>query len=421
MALSNRIILVDMDRYLIIFRQAAGALWSYKARTLLTMLGIVIGIGTIIVMISIGQGADRSIQEQINRLGVNLLYVVSGSSSSGGARSGLGTQPTLRLTDVDTIRKTCSSVETVAYQVTGRVQAVWREKNWGTTLQGTVQEVRSVSDWSLRDGAFIDDQHQKSVANVAVLGSVVAENLFGDEVDPIGQRIRLRNVPFTVIGVLNSKGRTPDGRDNDDVIIVPYNTAIRKLLGRQLPGVVHTILVSARDKTLVPKAKWEIETALRLSHRIADGAEDDFTVGSLNEFAEAAAESTAIMRMLLIAVASVSLVVGGIGIMNIMLVTVSERTREIGVRMAIGARPGDILNQFLVEAVTISIAGGLMGSALGIVSARIVSNLAGWPTVVTVWSVLIAALFSGAIGIFFGYYPARKASQLDPIVALRYE
>ncbi|MBU2645808.1 ABC transporter permease [bacterium] len=410
-----------MNFYLTAFQQAISALWAYKGRTLLTMLGIVIGIGTIIVMVSIGQGANQAIQDQINRMGTNLLYAISGSSKKGGVRGGQGSQPTLRLKDVQAISRLCPSVKEISYQINGVVQAIAENKNWGTTLQGAVPTYAAITNWTLQEGEFLSEQHLRRAANVAVLGSVVAENLFDPGTDVIGRRIRLRKVPFTVIGVLTSKGRTPDGRDADDVIIIPYTTAVSKLMGRELPGMVHFIMASARSKELVPRAKWEMETALRQSHRIPAGDDDDFIVGTLDEFAEAAAESTAIMRLLLIAVASISLVVGGIGIMNIMLVTVTERTREIGVRMAIGAKQRDILTQFLVESITMSIAGGIAGTALGIAASRFISAIAGWPTIISPESIVVATFFSALIGIFFGYYPARKASRLDPIEALRHE
>jgi len=407
--------------YLTALQQALSALWSYKGRTLLTMLGIIIGIGTIIVTVSIGQGANQAIQDQINSLGTNLLYAVSGSSRTGGVRGGYGSQPTLRLKDVAAIQRLCPSLKEVSYQINGVVQSVAENRNWSSALQGTVPEYITVTNWPMQEGEFINEGHLKRIANVAVLGRVVADNLFEKGDSAVGRQIRLRNVPFTVIGVLTSKGRTPDGRDADDVVIVPYTTAVSKIMGRQLPGMVHFIMVSAHSKELVPTAKLEMEQALRQSHRIAEGAEDDFTVGSLDEFAEAAAESTAIMRLLMIAVASISLVVGGIGIMNIMLVTVTERTREIGVRMAIGARKRDILTQFLVESVTMSVAGGILGTAGGFAASVLISRLAGWPTILSPESALIATLFSGLIGIFFGFYPAQKASQLDPIEALRHD
>jgi putative ABC transport system permease protein len=410
-----------MELYLTAFQQAISALWAYKGRTLLTMLGIVIGIGTIIVMVSIGQGANQAIQDQINKMGTNLLYAISGSSKKGGVRGGHGSQPSLRLKDIDAIRRLCPSIKEISYQINGAVQSVAENKNWGSPLQGSVPAYASITSWTLQEGEFINDRHLKTVANVAVLGSVVAENLFEADSSAVGRKIRLKNVPFTVIGVLTSKGRTPDGRDADDIVIIPYTTAVRKIMGRTLPGMVHFILVSAHSKELVPRAKWEMEIALRQSHRIPENGDDDFIVGTLDEFADAAAESTAIMRLLLIAVASISLVVGGIGIMNIMLVTVTERTREIGVRMAIGAREKDILTQFLVESITMSVVGGILGTVIGIAASRVISEFAGWPTIISPESVVIATFFSGLIGIFFGYYPARKASRLDPIDALHHE
>lgn len=410
-----------MEFIITAFQQAISALWAYKGRTMLTMLGIVIGIGTIIVMVSIGQGADQAIQDQINRMGTNLLYAISGSSKQGGVRGGQGSLPTLRLKDVEVIKRLCPSIKEVSYQINGVVQSVADNKNWGSALQGTVPEYVFIASWLMQEGEFINENHLKRVANVAVLGKVVADNLFEPGTAVAGRKIRLNNVPFTVIGVLTSKGRTPDGRDADDVVIIPYTTAVRKIMGRQLPGMVHFVMVSAHSKELVPRARWEMELALRQSHGIREGEADDFIVGTLDEFAEAASESTAIMRLLLIAVASISLVVGGIGIMNIMLVTVTERTREIGVRMAIGARERDIMTQFLVESITMSIAGGILGTGIGIAASRIISGLAGWPTIISPESIVVATVFSALVGIFFGFYPALKASRLDPIEALRHE
>jgi putative ABC transport system permease protein len=273
----------------------------------------------------------------------------------------------------------------------------------------------------MKEGEFLNKRHIRSALSVAVLGSAVAENLFQPGEEIVGQMVRIKNFPFRIIGVLASKGRTPSGRDQDDAVFVPYTTASRKLSGRRLPGVVHFIGVSAQSKELVSEARREIEKLLRQRHRILPGGEDDFTVRTLDEFAQTAEKTTGIMTLLLTAVAAISLVVGGIGIMNIMLVSVTERTREIGIRMAVGAREKDVLIQFLVEAMTLSIVGGILGTIVGIVISKLVGVAAGWMTIISVDSILLACLFSGAVGIFFGYYPAKKASRMDPIEALRYE
>jgi putative ABC transport system permease protein len=410
-----------MSVYLTAFRQATRALLAYKVRTLLTMLGIIIGIGTIIIMMSIGRGANKSIQDQIASMGTNLLYVVSGTTKKGGVRGGKGSRATLRVKDAEAIARSCPSVKGVTYLIYRNQQIVAGKNNWGTSVQGTTSEYAEITSWPMRDGEFISHRHMRSSAGVAVLGSEVANNLFAEGVDPIGQKIRIRNFPFKVIGVLSAKGRTPDGRDADDVVFVPYTTAMRRLMGRRLPGVVYFILASAHSKEQVLSAKAEMEDILRSTHKIKAGGEDDFSVGTLDEFADAAEASTKTMTYLMMAVASISLVVGGIGIMNIMLVTVTERTREIGVRIAVGAREKDVLIQFLVESVTISVSGGILGAGLGIGVSKLISQLAGWPTIISVDSILLATVFSGVVGIFFGFYPAKKASQLDPIEALRYE
>lgn len=410
-----------MDIWLTALRLAIRALLAYKARSLLTMLGIIIGIGAVIVMISVGRGANASIQESINSMGSNMLMIFSGSTKQGGVRGGYGTKPSLRVNDAEAIARECPAVRAVTYFVRRNSQLVSATSNWGTSVHGTTPEWVTVREWPTQLGTFFTAQQLKSAASVVVLGSSVAENLFQPGEAVIGQSIRINNFPFRVIGVLISKGRTANGRDQDDAAYMPYTTAMRRLMGRRLPGLVHVIGVSAQSRELIPEAQREIEELLRQKHRILPNTDDDFTVRSLEEFAAAAEKTTGTMTLLLTAVAAVSLVVGGIGIMNIMLVSVTERTREIGIRMAVGAREGDVLIQFLVESVTMSLAGGLLGTIVGVATAKLISGLAAWPTIVTADSILLATLFSGAVGVFFGFYPARKASRLDPIEALRYE
>ncbi len=410
-----------MDILITAFRLAVRALFAYKVRSLLTMLGIIIGIGSVIVMFSIGRGANASIQKQINDLGTNMLMIFSGSSKKGGVRAGYGTKPTLTVKDALAIGRECPAVLHSSYLIARNIQVVNGKTNWGTKGYGVSPNFAIVRNWPLKEGQFITQQQLKSAASVVVLGSSVAENLFQPGEQILGRQVRIKNFPFRIIGVLAPKGRTPNGQDQDDVVFMPYTTHVRRIIGRKLPGIVHYIGVSAQTKQLVPEAKREIEELLRQRHRILPGQDDDFTIRTLDEFSAMAAKTTGTMTLLLTAVAAVSLIVGGIGIMNIMLVSVTERTREIGIRMAVGAREKDVLIQFLVESITMSFTGGLLGTILGIVSAKMISGMAQWPTIITPDSILLATLFSAAVGIFFGFYPARKASRLDPIEALRYE
>jgi putative ABC transport system permease protein len=350
-----------------------------------------------------------------------MLMIWSGSSKKGGVRSGYGSIPSLRVKDAEAIARECPAVLHVYHLTAQNAQIVAGKKNWGTSVHGTTENYPLVRDWPIKEGEFLARQHNRSASSVAVLGSSVAENLFDPGEEIIGQKIRIKNFPFRVIGVLSSKGSDPRGRDQDDVVFVPYTTMSRKLRGRRLPGVIHFIGISAQSKELMSEAKREVEELLRQRHRILPGADDDFTVRTLEEFAASADKMAEIMTRLLTAVAAISLAVGGIGIMNIMLVSVTERTREIGIRMAVGARGRDVLIQFLVEAITMSIVGGIFGIILGIGASKLIGNIAGWMTIVSIDSILLATLFSGAVGIFFGFYPAGKASRLDPIEALRYE
>ncbi|MBN1381117.1 MAG: ABC transporter permease [Deltaproteobacteria bacterium] len=410
-----------MNIILTMIRLAVRALLAYKVRSLLTMLGIIIGIGSVIVMISVGRGAHESIQRQIQSLGANMLMIFSGSSQKGGVRAGFGSAPTLSVRDAQAIERECPSTLYVSYVLGTSAQLVAGKKNWGTRVWGTTSNYNQVRDWQVQDGEFITDQQVRSASSVVILGSSVAENLFDPGEQAVGQQIRIKNMPFRIIGVMQARGRTPSGQDQDDTVLVPYTTMSRKLVPNRLPGVVHFIMVSAQSQDLVEVLKQEVEELLRQRHKIIPGMTDDFTVRTLDEYANMAGETTNTMTLLLTAVAAISLLVGGIGIMNIMLVSVTERTREIGIRMAVGARRRDILLQFLIEAMVISIIGGILGTVVGIVTAMIVSGLAGWVAIVGLDSIILATLFSGAVGIFFGFYPARKASCLDPIEALRYE
>jgi len=411
----------DMEILVTVIRLAVRGLMAYKARSLLTMLGIIIGIGAVIVMISVGRGASAGIQQQINDLGANMLMVYSGSTQKGGVRGGYGSSPTLRIKDAEAMARECPAVLEMAHVTSRSAQLVAGEKNWGTTVSGTTPNYPLVRDWPVKEGEFLTEHHVRSASNVAVLGASVAENLFEPGEEIIGQKLRIKNVPFRIIGLLARKGSDPRGRDQDDMVFVPHTTFSRKLRGSRLPGVVHFICLSAQSKLLVAEAKREVEELLRQRHRIKPGAEDDFTVRTLEEYAQMADKTMGIMTILLTSVAAVSLIVGGIGIMNIMLVSVTERTREIGIRMAVGARDRDVLIQFLAEAVTMSIVGGLLGTFVGIGASGLIGTATGWTIPIHVDAILLATLFSAAVGVFFGFYPARKASRLDPIEALRYE
>jgi len=386
-------------------------------RSFLTTLGIIIGVGAVIAMISIGQGAKREVEERFASMGTNLLFVRPGSISFRGRHSGIGSFNTLKIEDAKAIAEKCDAVRDVSPNVSTRAQTVFRNKNWNTSIQGVSSKYPEIRNWKVEEGVFFDENQVRSSAKVCVLGNEVKKNLFEDE-DPLGQIIRINKIPFRVIGVLESKGESGGWFNIDDMILVPYTTAQRRLLGIDY---IHSIDVSAVSMAKSAQAKLQIEKLLRERHRIAPGSEDDFHVGNWSEIAQSATESTRILTILLGGIASVSLLVGGIGIMNIMLVSVTERIREIGLRMAVGARERDILLQFLTEAIVLSVLGGILGIGVGIAVSRLISHFAGWKTIVTFGAIALAFLFSASVGVFFGFYPARKASRLDPIEALRYE
>lgn len=400
---------------------ALAALRRNKLRSVLTMLGVIIGVAAVIAMVSIGQGASSAVQEQIRSLGTNLLMVVPGATTAAGVRSGWGGVSTLTVADARAIERECPAVAAVAYLRRQVVQVLHAEQNWSTVLQGTNAAFASVRDWPVERGTFFSEREEEAGARVAVLGQTVVDQLFGPGQDPLGATIRVRNVPLTVIGILSRKGQTAWGQDQDDLVVVPFATAERRILGSQFLGTVDILFASAQAVADIPVAAEQIRQLLRERHRIPSGEEDDFTVRSLEDMARASESASRTMTRLLFAVASISLLVGGIGIMNILLVSVTERTREIGIRMAVGAKPRHILMQFLVEAVLLSGAGGLIGAGVGVAASFFVAHLAQWPTLLSPAAVAGALAFSGAVGIFFGYYPAWKASRLDPIAALRYE
>ncbi len=403
-------------------RIALRALRINKLRSALTMLGIIIGVAAVITMIAVGAGAQNRIEEQIKGLGTNLIILLPGSTTSGGVRMGAGSRNTLTEADAYAIQREIPAVQAAAPAIRGTGQVVSGMTNWSTVFFGVTNEYFEARNWQIASGRMFESSDLSGSAKVAVLGETVARNLFGDD-DPIGQVIRIRKVPMTVIGTLQRKGQSMMGQDQDDVILMPLSTARNRVLGRGAGRLrtVGTISIKVRDGEDMAMAETQIRELLRQRHRIQAGQDDDFTLRNLSEILATREESSRIMGLLLAAVASVSLLVGGIGIMNIMLVSVTERTREIGLRMAVGARGRDILTQFLVEAITLALIGGLLGIALGIGGTLVIGQFAGWPIHLGLEPVALAVGFAAAIGIFFGFYPARKASMLLPIEALRYE
>ena len=404
-------------RFWATLRIALRALQRNKLRSVLTALGIIIGVGAVIAMVGVGNGAKAQVEAQIASLGQNLIIVWAGNVSSGGVRGGWGTAGTLSLDDYRSTTREIPGVVAVSPELRMNAQIAAGNQNWYTTILGESPEYFSIREWPLAAGAVFTDQDVRGANKVAIIGKTVAAQLFGDD-DPVGQIIRVRQVPFVVVGVLTPKGLSVMGTDQDDVIIAPYTSVMKRLARTTL---VRAINVQAESQDMLLPVQRQIEAILREHHHIVPGKDDDFTVRNQQEIAEMATATSKVMRLLLFAIACVSLVVGGIGIMNIMLVSVTERTREIGIRMAVGARARDILLQFLIEAITLSSLGGVLGIAIGLGAAKALSVLAGWPTLVSVPAVVVAFLFSAAVGVFFGFYPARKASQLDPIEALRYE
>jgi len=399
---------------------AGGALKVNVMRSLLTMLGIVIGVGAVIVMVAVGAGAREMIGEQIRSIGSNLILVIPGATTQGGARLGSGSVHTLRSTDADAIAKECPAVKLTAPNWGEVTQVVYANKNWRTRITGTNENNFLIREWPIRYGRMFTREEESHAAKVAVVGQTVIENLFGDAY-PLGKVIRIKSVPFTVIGILDRKGQSPRGDDQDDSIYVPLKTSQYRLFGTPFPDEIQAIMVQAKDISLLPEAQKQINELLVRRHKIGRNQEKDFTVRNLTEILETAQKSLTIMTTLLGAIAAISLLVGGIGIMNIMLVSVTERTREIGIRMAVGARSADILSQFLIEAVVLTISGGFIGTVLGIVGAFTFSRTSGWPAAIDFFTVAVAILFSAAVGVFFGFYPAFKASRLHPIDALRHE
>jgi putative ABC transport system permease protein len=404
---------------LAIIKVAARALGRNKLRTALTMLGIIIGVGAVIVLVSIGQGAQAMVLDQISSMGTNMMYIMPGNINFGGAALGAGAANTLTDDDVNAMEREVPTIAAASPVVNSSGQLVFGNENWFVRIQGTNEKFPEIRTWKVEQGEFFTDADVRSASRVIVLGKTVAEKLFAG-VDPIGETIRVRNLPFRVVGVLSAKGQSMVGQDQDDTAVMPYTTVQRKLLGQQIPSI-NQAMVSAVSQQATTITQQQITLLLRQRHKIAAGEADDFLVRNMTDAAQTFTQLTTIMTLLLGSIAAISLVVGGIGIMNIMLVSVTERTREIGIRMAVGARPNYVRLQFLTESLVLSLMGGLIGVLIGGGIAALVSKILGWPTLVSALSVLISFAFATIIGIFFGYYPAHKAAALDPIEALRYE
>jgi putative ABC transport system permease protein len=400
--------------------EAWHAMGANRLRTFLTMLGMVIGVGAVVLMMAIGEGAQQSIKRSIDSMGSNLFVILSGSSSASGSRSGSGNSSALNINDANAVGD-LEDIAAIAPISTGNAQIIFSGNNWNTSIIGTSPAYFSIRGWNVDSGELFTDADIRSANRVALIGKTVAENLFGDDIDPIGKTIRIKKSPFMILGVLESKGQSFDGRDQDDTIIVPITTAQRKLFGNQIPGSVRMIMAQAKSEKYMGVAEDAINDLIRQRHNIRENAESDFSVRNLTAMAKTASETAKTMSMLLGAIASISLLVGGIGIMNIMLVSVTERTREIGIRMAIGAREKDILLQFLLEACVISIVGCVIGIALGLGGALIVKKMVGAEILISMRSIVLAFSVAASVGVFFGYYPASKAAKLHPIEALRYQ
>ena len=403
-----------------ILRVALKALARNKMRTSLTMLGMIIGVAAVITMVAMGRGAQEQIEKQVQSVGTNMITVRAGNFQRGGISMGMGGSPRLKSSDVDAIREQVPNAVYLAAGVNTRDQVIAANQNWSTRIQGTDVEFPMIRSWGIEHGTFFTQTHVQSAAKVAVLGAVVRDNLFGEGVDPVGARMRIRNQSFQVIGVLEAKGSGQFGEDQDDSIFIPYTTVNKKLRGRDGTNISE-ITISASSPDAVDRVVAEITVVLRAEHELISGDDDDFMVRTLQDMASMRGAMTETMGGLLASIAGVSLIVGGIGIMNIMLVSVTERTREIGLRMAVGAKGQDVLMQFLVEAVVLSLVGGLVGIAVGFGVSEGLTRFLQWPMSVPPDAVAIAVGFAGATGIFFGFYPARRAAQLDPIESLRFE
>ena len=387
----------------------------------LTMLGIIIGIGAVVAMVSLGQGATASVQAEISSLGTNVLIIVPGATTVGGVRGGLGSVSTLTVNDAEDIEKKVANVTMAIYGTRSVLQVIHENKNWSTVVLGTNPEFTDIRSWPVAQGDFFTQSDMDSAAKVVVLGKTAAQNLYETGEDVVGSEIRIRNVPLRVIGILAPKGQSITGQDQDDLVILPFSTAERKVLGTKFLGTVGVILVATQTRQDIPAVVDDIKDLLRARHHIHPSDEDDFTIRTMEDIAKTIAGTSRTMMLMLMSIASISLIVGGIGIMNILLVSVTERTREIGLRMAVGAKRRHILLQFLIEAMIMTVIGGVLGVAAGIGGARLLTVMVGWPTIISLQAIVAAFLFSVAVGLFFGLYPANKASKLNPIEALHYE
>ncbi len=402
-------------------RTALKALLINKLRSILTALGIVIGVAAVVAMMAIGEGAKAQLQASFDAMGTNMLYVMPGSSNNGGSRGGAGSRYTLTWSDLRAIRDSIPTVSHAAAQLRSSAQIMSSDQNWATTIVGTSPDYFAIRNWRAETGSLLTDQDVASGNKVAVLGMTVADMLFGPDVDPVGQTLRIRNVPFQVVGLLEKKGQTGMGQDNDDTVIIPESTFRTKIQGGLNQYVQGSLMVTAISSEALPRAQSQISDLLRERHRLGTDAEDDFSLRNMAEVANARQEGTRTLTMLLASIAAVSLLVGGIGVMNIMLVSVTERTREIGLRMAVGAKAHHILSQFLVEAIMLAMIGGFLGIGIGGFAAHAVGGQLGWPILFHPGVAVMAVVFSALVGVGFGLYPARKASLLHPIEALRFE
>jgi len=387
----------------------------------LTMLGIIIGIGAVVAMVSLGQGATASVQAEISSLGTNVLIIIPGATTVGGVRGGLGTISTLTVDDAEDVEKKVASVSTAMYATRSVLQVIRENKNWSTIVVGTTPVFPDIRSWPIAQGNFFTQSDLDSAAKVVVLGKTVVQNLFEPGEEVVGSQIRIRNVPLRVIGVLASKGQSITGQDQDDFVVLPFTTAERKVLGTRFLGTVGIILVATQTRQDIPVVVEDIKELLRARHHLHPSEDDDFTIRTMEDIANTMAGTSRTMMLMLMGIASISLIVGGIGIMNILLVSVTERTREIGLRMAVGAKRAHILLQFLIEAIIMTAVGGALGVAAGIGIAGLLTKMIGWPTIINTQAIAAAFLFSLLVGVFFGLYPANKASKLNPIEALRYE
>ena len=410
-----------MSFFWLTFLSALRIISRNPLRTGLTMLGIIIGIGAVVAMVSLGQGATASVQAEIASLGTNVLILVPGATTVGGVRGGLGSISTLTVEDAEDIEKKVASVTTAMYGTRSVLQVIRENKNWSTVVFGTTPVFPDIRNWPIAQGNFFTQSDLDSAAKVAVLGQTAVRNLFEPDEEVVGSEIRIRNVSLRVIGILASKGQSITGQDQDDFVVLPFSTAERKVLGTKFLGTVGIILVATATRHEIPAVVDDIKELLRAKHHLHSSEEDDFTIRTMEDIANTMAGTSRTMMFMLMSIASISLIVGGIGIMNILLVSVTERTREIGLRMAVGAKRKHILLQFLIEAVIMTILGGVLGVAAGIGGARLLTAMVGWPTIISTQAIAAAFLFSVIVGVFFGLYPANKASKLNPIDALHYE